>query len=94
MTIMAEPKTKATRASVDKYLAAIGDEQRRDDCRALVKLMTRATKEPPVMWGPSIVGFGSYHYRYASGHEGDSCLAGFASRKGDISIYVTSGFEG
>jgi hypothetical protein len=94
MAIMAEPKTKATRASVDKYLAAIGDEQRRDDCRALVKLMTRVTKEPPVMWGPSIVGFGSYHYRYASGHEGDSCLAGFASRKGDISIYVTAGFEG
>jgi len=94
MATMSEPKTKATRASVDKYLAAIGDEQRRDDCRALAKLMTGITKEPPVMWGPSIVGFGSYHYRYASGHEGDSCLAGFASRKGDISIYVTSGFEG
>jgi len=86
--------TKATRASVDKYLAAIGDEQRRDDCRALVELMTGVTKEPPVMCGPSIVGFGSYHYRYASGHEGDSCLAGFAPRKGDISIYVTAGFDG
>jgi len=91
---MAEAKTKATRASVDKYIAAIGDEPRRDDCRALVRLMTRVTKEPPAMWGPSIVGFGSYHYRYASGHEGSSCLAGFAPRKGDISIYVTSGFEG
>ena len=91
---MAEPKTKATRASVDNYLDAIGDELRRDDCRTLVKLMRRVTKEPPVMWGTSIVGFGSYHYRYASGHEGDSCLAGFSSRKGDISIYVTAGFEG
>ena len=91
---MAEPKTKATRASVDNYLDAIGDGLRRDDCRTLVKLMRRVTKEPPVMWGTSIVGFGSYHYRYASGHEGDSCLAGFSSRKGDISIYVTAGFEG
>ena len=91
---MAEPKTKATRASVDNYLDAIGDELRREDCRTLVKLMRRVTKEPPVMWGASIVGFGSYHYRYASGHEGDSCLAGFSSRKGDISIYVTAGFEG
>ena len=91
---MAEPKTKATRASVDHYLDVIGDELRRDDCRTLVKLMRRVTKEPPVMWGTSIVGFGSYHYRYASGHEGDSCLAGFSSRKGDISIYVTAGFEG
>ena len=91
---MAEPKTKATRASVDHYLDAIGDGLRRDDCRTLVKLMRRVTKEPPVMWGTSIVGFGSYHYRYASGHEGDSCLAGFSSRKGDISIYVTAGFEG
>ena len=91
---MAEPKTKATRASVDHYLDAIGDELRREDCRTLVKLMRRVTKEPPVMWGTSIVGFGSYHYRYASGHEGDSCLAGFSSRKGDISIYVTAGFEG
>jgi hypothetical protein len=91
---MAEPKTRATRASVDKYIAAIGDVQRREDCRALVGLMTGVTKAPPVMWGTGIVGFGSYHYRYASGHEGDSCLTGFASRKGDISIYVTSGFEG
>jgi hypothetical protein len=91
---MAEPKTKATGASVDSYIDAIGDEQRRVDCRTLVKLMSKITGEPPVMWGTGIVGFGNYHYRYASGHEGDSCLAGFASRKGDISIYVTAGFEG
>ena len=91
---MAEPKTKATGASVDSYIDAIDDEQRRDDCRTLVRLMSKITGEPPVMWGTGIVGFGNYHYRYASGHEGDSCVAGFASRKGDISIYVTAGFAG
>jgi Domain of unknown function (DU1801) len=91
---MAEPKTKATRESVDNYIDAIDDELRRDDCRSLVKLMTKVTKEPPTMWGTSIVGFGKYHYNYASGHEGDSCLAGFSSRKGDISIYVMAGFAG
>jgi hypothetical protein len=91
---MAEPKTRATRESVDKYLDAIGDEQRRGDCRSLVEMMSRVTQEPPTMWGTSIVGFGKYHYKYASGHEGDSCLTGFASRKGDISIYLTAGFEG
>jgi hypothetical protein len=91
---MAETKTKATRASVDKYLDAIDDERRREDCRKLVALMSKITGGPPTMWGMSIVGFGKYHYKYASGHEGDSCLAGFSSRKGDISIYVTAGFEG
>jgi hypothetical protein len=63
-------------------------------CGALAKLMTKATKERPKMWGPSIVGFGSYHYKYESGREGDSCLVGFSSRKGDISIYLTGSFPG
>ncbi len=89
---MAENKTKATEASVAKHLAAIADESRRRDCEALVQLMGRATKEPPKMWGPSIVGFGSYHYKYESGREGDSCLVGFASRKGDISVYLSGRF--
>jgi hypothetical protein len=84
---MAENKTKATDASVESYFSAIEDESRRKDCEALAKLMTKATKEPPKMWGPSIVGFGSYHYKYESGREGDSCLVGFSSRKGDISVY-------
>ena len=84
---MAKNKTKATQASVEKYFSAIEDEGRRKDCEALAKLMTRATKEKPTMWGTSIVGFGSYHYKYESGREGDSCLAGFSSRNGDISIY-------
>ena len=84
---MAENKTKETEASVEGYLAAIQDEARREDCKALAKLMEKATKQPPKMWGTSIVGFGRYHYKYDSGREGDSCLVGFSSRKGDISLY-------
>jgi hypothetical protein len=91
---MAENKTKATKASVADHLAAIADEDRRKDCLALAKLMARATNQQPVMWGPSIVGFGSYHYKYESGREGDSCLVGFSSRKGDISVYLMAGFPG
>jgi len=91
---MAENKTKATDASVESYLAAIDDESRRRDCEALANLMTKATKQPPKMWGTSIVGCGSYHYKYESGREGDSPLAGFASRKGDISLYLVMDFPG
>jgi hypothetical protein len=92
--MMAENKTKATGASVADYLAAIKNEGRRKDCQVLAKLMTKATKQKPKMWGPSIVGFGSYHYKYDSGHEGDACLTGFASRKGDISVYLVPGAPG
>jgi hypothetical protein len=88
---MAENKTKATEASVEKYFSAIEDPARRKDCEALAKLMTKATRQPPKMWGPSIVGFGSYHYKYESGREGDMCLVGFSSRKGDISVYGLGG---
>jgi len=91
---MAENKTKATEASVESYLSAIEDEARRRDCEALAKLMTKATKQQPKMWGTSIVGFGSYHYKYESGREGDSCLTGFSSRKGDISVYLVASFPG
>ncbi|OAI48942.1 hypothetical protein AYO44_06550 [Planctomycetaceae bacterium SCGC AG-212-F19] len=84
---MAENKTKETGVSVDRYIAAIKDEARRKDCESLVKLMARATKHPPKMWGSSIVGFGSCHYRYESGREGDTCLVGFSSRKNEISVY-------
>jgi hypothetical protein len=84
---MSENKTTATEASVRKYVAAIEDDTRRKDCEVLAKLMTKATAHPPTMWGSSIVGFGSYHYKYESGREGDSCLVGFSSRKGDISVY-------
>ncbi len=91
---MAENKTKQTEASVESYLTAIEDEARQADCRALARMMTAATKAPPKMWGTGIVGFGSYHYKYESGHEGDSCILGFASRKGDISLYLVAGFPG
>src|SRR5215471_3917234 len=84
---MAENKTKETNASLQNYFAAISDDTRRKDCEALAKLMAKATGHPAKMWGPSIVGFGSYHYKYESGREGDSCLVGFSSRKGDISLY-------
>jgi hypothetical protein len=84
---VAENKTKATEASVESYLAAIQDEVRRKDCEALAQLMAKATKHPPKMWGSSIVGFGSYHYKYESGREGDMCLVGFSARKSEISVY-------
>ena len=91
---MAENKTKPTEADVDGYFAGIADEARREDCKALSKIMTKATKEPPRMWGTSIVGFGSYHYKYESGREGESCVVGFSSRKGDISLYLVAEFPG
>jgi hypothetical protein len=91
---VADLKTKPTRRSVEAYLDAIEDASRRQDCRQLAKLMVRVTGCQPVMWGTSIVGFDSYHYKYASGREGDWCVVGFSSRKGDISIYLMSGFEG
>lgn len=87
---MADNRTKPTAASVETYLAAIGDAQRRKDCDVIAKLMSKATQAQPTMWGPAIVGFGSYHYKYDSGHEGDSCITGFASRKNDISVYLVA----
>jgi hypothetical protein len=87
-------QTKATEASVESYLSAIEDESRRNDCKTLAKLMTKATNQQPKMWGTSIVGFGSYHYKYDSGREGDSPLIGFSSRKSDITLYLASGSPG
>lgn len=84
---MAENKTKPIEASVADHLATIQGEGRRRDCEALVRLMSRATGLAPVMRGSGIVGLGSYNGRYDSGHESDACLVGFASRKGDISVY-------
>ena len=91
---MAENKTKLTHASVESYFSALTDETRRKDCEALMKLMAKATNEPAKMWGTSIVGFGSYHYKYESGREGDACLVGFSFRKGDISIYLVADYPG
>ncbi len=86
---MTENKTRPAGAGVDAYLAAITDATRREDCQRLIDLMSRVSGEPAMMWGPGIVGFGSYHYRYDSGREGDMAAISFASRKGDISVYLT-----
>jgi hypothetical protein len=91
---MYEAKTKPTSASVAAYLDAIEDESRRKDCKELAKLMRSVTGCKAKLWGPSIVGFDQYHYKYASGHEGDACVVGFSSRKQDISVYMFAGYEG
>ena len=85
---MAETKTKPTKESVAAYLAKISNDDRRKDCKALIEMMKTVTGQQPKLWGPGIVGFGRYHYTYESGHEGDTCLVGFSSRKTDISIYL------
>lgn len=90
---MAKLKTKETKASVSKFLNAIPDKTRRDDCKAVVEIMRAVTKEEPKMWGPSIVGFGHYHYKYESGREGDFMLTGFSPRKGDLTLYIMPGFD-
>lgn len=88
---MYEAKTKPTKITAAAYIKGIEDETRRKDCRTLVTIMSRVTGCKPVMWGPSIVGFDKYHYKYDSGHEGECCITGFASRKGDISVYLVPG---
>ena len=85
---MAETKTKPTQAQVADFIHAAPDAVRREDAKTLVALMSRITGEEPVMWGPSIIGFGSYHYRYASGHEGDMCRVGFSPRSANLVLYV------
>jgi len=86
-------KTRPTDVGVASYLAAIEDDTRRKDCKEIASVMERATGCAARMWGTGIVGFDSYHYRYESGHEGDSCIVGFSSRKGDIGIYLIPGYE-
>ena len=85
---MAEAKTKPTKLSVDKFIKNQPDEQVRADCAVISKLMSEATGEPPKMWGTSIVGFGSYHYKYATGREGDMPIVGFSPRKQNLTLYV------
>ncbi len=89
-----EPKTKKTQASVSTFIAAIPDEQRRADCERVAALMQAATGEAPAMWGENIVGFGMYHYQYASGTSGDWPIVGFSPRKNDLTLYLMPGFAG
>ena len=84
--------THPTDASVEAFLAQVPDDRRREDARRLCALMREITGEPPAMWGSSIVGFGSYHYRYTSGHEGDSALASFSPRRHNLAIYLVGEF--
>ena len=90
---MAELKTRATDVSVDSFLNGVADAQQRDDAFRLLEIMKEVTGKPPKMWGPSIIGFGEYHYVYASGHEGDMCLAGFSPRKSALTLYFNAGLE-
>ena len=90
---MAELKTKATKASVAEFLRKIPDASRRRDCMTMRKLMERVTGSKPAMWGSSMVGFGTYHYVYASGREGDWFITGFSPRKQDLTIYTMCGLD-
>jgi hypothetical protein len=92
MATMKGPAMRRTDGSVDGFLARVPDAQRREDSRRLSAMMQEITGEPPAMWGTSIVGFGAYHYRYASGHEGDAPLAGFSPRSQHLVIYLASEF--
>ena len=90
---MAELKTRQNNASPAAFIKGVEDEQKRKDCRELLALMKEVTGKPPKMWGDSMVGFGSYHYKYASGHEGDWFVTGFSPRKQNLTIYIMLGFD-
>jgi hypothetical protein len=91
---VAEIKTRPTGVVVDEFLDAVPDPQRRANGKELRAMFERITGEPATMWGPSIVGFGSYHYRYDSGHEGEMCRLGYSPRKAELVLYVLTQSEG
>lgn len=88
---MAELKTKATEVRPEDFIEAVSDETRRADAKVLLAMMERLTGEEPRMWGPSIIGFGSYRYQYESGHQGEMCRIGFSPRKAELVLYVLDG---
>ncbi len=88
---MAEIKTKPTQVTAADFIAAVENPARREEARTVCAMMERITGEPPQMWGPSIIGFGSYHYRYDSGHEGTMCRLGFSPRKAQLVLYILTG---
>ena len=90
---MSDPQTQSNAASVADFLESVADPRRQREAHQLVALLSDSTGELPVMWGKDIVGFGSYHYRYASGREGDSMLTGFSPRKAKLSIYLMDGVK-
>ncbi|HET6647641.1 MAG TPA: DUF1801 domain-containing protein [Pyrinomonadaceae bacterium] len=91
---MAELKTKPTKASVPGFLNKVADKSRREDCLKVLEIMKDVTGEDPEMWGDSIVGFGRYRYEYESGTKGEWMITGFSPRKGDLTLYLMSGFDG
>ncbi len=90
---MAELKTNPRKDDVHAFIEAISDPGRREDCSRIVEMMSQATTAEPALWGDSIVGFGTYHYVYESGREGDWFLTGFSPRKQNITLYIMMGFE-
>ncbi|MGA0605731.1 DUF1801 domain-containing protein [Phenylobacterium sp. VNQ135] len=90
---MAEIKTKPTAMTVDQFIDGLESDRRREEARVIAELMARVTGEPATMWGASIIGFGSYAYRYESGHGGRMCKVGFSPRKAAISLYLTCDAE-
>jgi hypothetical protein len=86
-------KTKPTTVSANDFIAAIADEGQRADAHKIIAMMERLSGHPPKMWGPSIIGFGSYHYKYDSGREGEMCRIGFSPRKGQTVLYLIDGFQ-
>ena len=90
---MAELKTKKTKAIVKKFLDGVKDEKKRKDSYTILELMQQVTKAEPEMWGTSMVGFGSYHYKYASGREGDWFVTGFSPRKQSLTLYIMAGIS-
>ena len=90
---MAEPKTKPTTACVADFIASVDNPQMRADCKKIAAMMRRATGKRAKMWGPSIIGYGSYHYKYASGQEGDWMITGYSPRKQAITLYIMPGFS-
>lgn len=90
---MKENKTRPNNKSVSAFLDSIEGEEKRKDSHTLLRLFKSITHEPAIMWGESIIGFGSYHYKYDSGREGDMCITGFSPRKSNFSIYILSGFS-
>lgn len=90
---MAEPKTKPTKKSVAAFLKSVTDSQKRNDTETVIAIMSDATKCEPVMWGASIIGFGTYRYQYATGREGDWPIVGLSPRKTNLTIYIMAGFD-
>jgi hypothetical protein len=90
---MKENKTKLNDASVMDFLNSVENEKRKADSLAVLKMMKRLTKEEPKMWGTALVGFGSYHYKYESGREGDFFITGFSPRKQSLTLYIMNGFQ-